>query len=278
MNSTDFTKLYHSRCIEDSGKHKPHFWMPQAIKPTPFTLFGSSNLSVMPEWRVEKTIGKILALNLNLELPVGDFIDAATKRDLPDLPGLKLLLKSNISDEARHYKGFEYAVEAYSVDPLDLKEAKIIAAAWNQKMEYYHPVLLATALEIKIFLVALGCLRLFGGAELARMARKISEDEFRHTKTNRSLLIELGIDGYTLPSDIEQLVSDTLYWLVCDLNLEGKAVYSDRNFIDYQFLQQASDQLMTYGYAPEFDELVFCADDAAPFEVDNAKLYDREIA
>lgn len=266
-------QLYLERCyLTDEGKPVPHFWAPQPIKSTPFTLYGDERSPVLEEWGVAPVIEKVLALGLELEIPVGEFVNAAVKKDLPTEPFAKKLLSSNAADEARHYEGFNSAVAAYGVCSSVIDEAKAIASQFKETANSCHPLEPAQILEVGIFLVTLGFLRLAGGKELATMAARISEDESRHTVTNRTTLYLMGINPAKPGERLRSLTHQTLDWIFGGLNIPEEEVGEEFN---KDFCIRASDELITTGRAIDYDSVIFLVDHFLPFESRNKDLYSR---
>ena len=274
MTFTSFEQLYQSRCYLQGEQWKPHFWQPEPIKPEPFTLYGDERSPVRDEWGVETAISKMLALGIHLELPVGEFVTAATQKDLPDIPVISLLLKSNIADEARHLKGFQLADAVYKTSEQHLGEASSISNRWSETIERYHPLLPAMVLEIGVFLITLGCFRLFGGKSLATMSAKIALDEFRHVSTNRSTLLALGLDAWNPPIELQELSRQTLAWCLGEIDIPSRYV-GEKFTLD--FLLQSSQSLLATGEASAFNETVYIADHVLPFEVSNKSQYSRSL-
>jgi hypothetical protein len=266
-------QLYLERCYKnDDGRFVPNFWVPQPVKLSPFTLYGDDNSPVLDEWGVGSVIEKILALGLRLELPVGEFVNAATKKDLPDDPFIKKLLTSNVSDEARHYEGFSSACRNYGVRDCVIEETKTIESYWQATVNDCHPLETAQVLEVGIFLVTLGILRVAGGKELATMAARISEDESRHTVSNRTALHIMGIDPTNPPKRLRSLTYETLDWVLEGLDIPEDEVGEPFN---KDFCLRASEELIRTGRALDYDSVVFLADHLLPFECRNIDLYSR---
>ncbi len=267
-------QLYLDRCyltVED-GKPIPHFWSPNPVKKVLYTLYGDDNSPILEEWGVAPVIEKILALGLELEIPVGEFVNAATKKDLPTEPFAKKLLSSNAADEARHYEGFDSAATAYGVRSSVVDEAKAIASRFKETTDSCHPLEPAQILEVGIFLVTLGFLRLAGGKELATMAARISEDESRHTVANRTTLYLMGINPAKPPGVLRNLTLQTLDWVFDGLNIPEEEVGEEFN---KDFCIRASNELITTGRAVDYDSVVFLTDHLLPFECKNVDLYSR---
>lgn len=265
-------QLYLERCyLTDEGKPVPHFWAPQPIKSAPFTLYGDERSPVLEEWGVAPVIEKVLALGLELEIPVGEFVNAATKKDLPAEPFAKKLLASNAADEARHYEGFYSAAIAYGIRAEVAAQAKAIAAQFKT-INSCHPLEPAQILEVGLFLITLGFLRLAGGKELATMAARISEDESRHTLGNRTALYLMGINPAKPPKRLISLTDQVIDWTFGNLNIPEEEVGEKFN---KDFCLRASHELIATGYAADYDSVVFVADHTLPFEVRNRDLYSR---
>ena len=186
MPADFYAQLYSSRCYAEEGKLKPHWWKPQPISEFCPQLFSVENIE---DEGVDISLKKLIALGLELELPVGDFINQATKRELPKSDYMMKLLKSNIRDEAAHYKGFKYANDI--INTPYIKEAEIIRKEWEAMTA--HPIELARHLEVAVFLVTLGYMRIVGGHTLNHMAEEISRDESRHVSTNTQIVKDLDL-------------------------------------------------------------------------------------
>lgn len=264
---TTFTQLHQERCYRSNDKWVPNFWNPQPITADPHTLFGDDSEPVLPEWGVEATISRILALGLSCEIPVGELVLAGLAKELPEEPGLDIALKANIADEARHYKGFNYATSSYRCEDADLVDASELTNMWQSFCA--HPIAAAAALETGVFLCTLGALRLFGGRSLAHMAAAIARDEYRHVAINRGIVAILDCDA-----NFHAPITQTIEWLFAPLSIPA-----DRTgvAIDRDFFIKSAFNLIEDGTATELDSLVYYASHTLPFEVENNELYDREI-
>ena len=272
--TSPYQELYLERCVKTDSGYKPTFWNPQPVVTESFCLYGDESMTVDPQWSCDKVINRLIALGLELELEVGEFVRDASAKDLPQDDHLKKLLQSNIADEAKHYKGFVYAREAYPVSNKSLTEAANIRSQWQTLANIEHPLLIAMAMEIGVFLPFLGCTRLFGGKSLATLSRKVAEDEYRHILTNRTLLDDLEIDAWNLPTSVNKLIQETVAWAIDDLYIPDSEVDED---FDLDFVLRASKELITTGEAQDYDDLVYVADHVLPFEVSNASQYDRVL-
>jgi hypothetical protein len=257
------TELYQERCTKtDDDRYIPTFWNPPAIKREPYTLRGDANKPCHPNWGVHEVIGRILALGLELELPVGEFVN----EHLNDVENdaLKLLLKSNVADEARHYRGFELAVAAYPLTAESTQGAKYISSLWHDRQD--PPILLAAALEIGVFLSSLAALRLFGGSSLALMADGIARDEYRHASVNRMLVNMSGLNF----DYVEGLISETIRWIFGGLIIPSEHLGI---VVNREFFIESAIQLIRFGESKQLDDLVNYANHLLPFEISNNRLY-----
>jgi len=268
--------VYASRCYRDGDRLIPHFWTPKPFVASPFTLFGDDRSPVREEWGVGETLSLIIGLQLCLELPVGDFVNSARLGgDLPSGEVWRLLLQSNAKDEVGHQGGFEYAAAVYPVAENHQLICEVVGDRWIEIQKRYHPLLAPMVLEVGVFLVLLGVLRIVGGRSLMNLAARVAVDEARHTTTNVSGLLALGIDPYNIPKELDDLRRDTLELVVANLDVPEEKL-GDR--LNKDFLIRASDELIQQGIAPDFDDLAFVADRSLPFEISNEETYSRSYA
>lgn len=267
MTTHPVEALYRSRCTVTGDKLVPHFWQAQEMKGQDLTLLADDRKPIQDDGESLRCIKRLNALGLHLEIEVGSFINQATRKELPNAPYLKELLKSNVADEARHYAGFKFASEAYG--SADEADALALTAKWEAMADKYHPVLAAATLEASVFLVTLGIMRLVGGSELSDLAFRISEDESRHVSINRTLARKLKLSPDKLPKDMQELVDTTLEYAVGDLNVPLLGGLS------FDFFKSQSDELTKQGTASMLDQLTAARQHVMPFEVPNSKLYSR---
>lgn len=264
---TTFQALYDSRCVKKGEKLVPAFWKPQPIESTPLTLFADDTCPVDPAWGCEVVIERIIALGLCCEIPVGEFVKNAN-RDLAD-PILPTLLRSHVADEAAHDLGFRLAADAYPVGDDVAVQARDIAGRWRSVAS--HPIVPAAALEVGVFLVSLGAMRLFGGNSLSHMAAQIAKDEYRHVAVNMAVMRGFGLD---FTDEILSLIRSTVAWVFNGLNIPE----SDTGIlVNREFFLRASNELVVTGSARDLDDLINYTDYTAAFEVSNANLYSRSI-
>jgi hypothetical protein len=187
----------------------------------------------------EEAIFRALAMR-HMELPVGDFIEAA----ISEIPVLSQdLLRSNIKDEENHDLALGYIANALGVDPKAEEEAKRIRSAWEAHPD--HTVLKALVAERAIFFVLLPFFRFNGDAGLRTVSADISRDEQVHVAANSLVCRELG---YEPSASLDKLRKATINWVVTPLKS------STDKYLDKKFWLDASDRLMYEGKAPELSD------------------------
>lgn len=182
----------------------------------------------------EETIFRALAMR-HMELPVGDFIEAA----LDEVPALSAdLLISNIKDEENHDLALSYIANALGVDETAEAEAIKLRDAWTAHPD--HTILKAMVAERAIFFVLLPFFRFNGDAGLRTVSADISRDEQVHVATNSLLCRELGL---TVSPSLDRLRKATINWVMQPLK------QSEDKYLDKQFWLDQSDSLMYSGKA-----------------------------
>jgi hypothetical protein len=270
--TTTYKKLLASRCTSEG---KPTFWKPQQMLRTPHTLFNDEDIPVLSEWGVEQAIERTLALACELEIPVGGWLGAASKREsefFNENPLIKKLALTNISDETFHDQGVQDAAKVYQVASSTKAEAALIRDAWFQLDA--HPLQKAAWAEVAVFLISLAILRLAGGSELAAMSEQISMDESRHVATNRGLLRDLGLNALAPSAPVQGLIDETLDWVTQGICIPANELCTDFDF-DTAFLKQSSQELILQGVAPRLNSLMDLQVHTCPFEISNRKNYSR---
>lgn len=187
----------------------------------------------------EDAIFRALAMR-HMELPVGDFIEAA----LNEIPILSQdLLRSNIKDEDNHDVALGFVAETFGVDQKVEEEAKRITEAWIAHPD--HTILKALVAERAIFFVLLPFFRFNGGPSLRTVSADISRDERTHVAGNSLVCEELGLK----PSpSLDKLRKATISWVMQPLTK------NQNKYLDKDFWLKASDHLMYQGKAPELSE------------------------
>ena len=191
----------------------------------------------------EEVIHRALALRC-LEIPVGDFIDSATKGDLPTAVGCLDLLKSNVIDEIKHDQALNFAADAHKVPVRFEKEAARICKAWEELDR--HPVLKAMVLERSVFFVLLPIFRFLGDTGLRTTSADISRDEQTHVAANTLVCNELGLKS---DQTLNKLRRATVGWVL--QSLQGEA--TDKH-LSSNFWMRQSDSLYLRGKAEELSE------------------------
>ena len=188
----------------------------------------------------EETIYRALAMR-HMELPVGDFIEAA----LSEVPSLSAdLLRSNIKDEENHDLALGYIANALGVDETAEAEAKRLREAWTAHPD--HTVLKALVAERALFFVLLPFFRFNGDAGLRTVSADISRDEQVHVACNSLVCRELGLE---ISPSLDKLRKATINWVMTPL----KVSHTDK-YLSKKFWLDASDRLMYEGKAPELSD------------------------
>jgi len=186
----------------------------------------------------EETILRALALR-NMELPVGDFINEALEKTVPD--SARKLLTSNVKDEENHDLALGYIANAYGVDAKAEKEALALQKAWTSHPD--HTITKAMVAERAIFFVLLPFFRFNGDAGMRTVSADISRDEQIHVATNSLVHSELRLD---ISPSLDKLRKATIHWVMQPLKVGA----SDK-YLDKKFWLDSSDRLMYEGKAPE---------------------------
>ena len=188
----------------------------------------------------EEAIFRALAMR-HMELPVGDFIEAA----ISEIPVLSQdLLRSNIKDEENHDLALGYIANAIGTDSKAEEEAKRIREAWMAHPD--HTVLKALVAERALFFVLLPFFRFNGDAGLRTVSADISRDEQVHVGANSLVCRELGL---TPSPSLDKLRKATINWVMTPL----KVSHTDK-YLSKKFWLDASDRLMYEGKAPELSD------------------------
>ena len=188
----------------------------------------------------EETIYRALAMR-HMELPVGDFIEAA----INEIPHNAVeLLASNVRDEENHDVALNYIANSIGVNSVAEEEAKRIRAAWVEHGD--HDITKALVAERAIFFVLLPFFRFNGDAGLRTVSADISRDEQVHVAANSLVCRELGLD---ISPSLDKLRKATISWVMQPL----KAAHPDK-YLSRNFWLDASDRLMYEGKAPELSD------------------------
>jgi len=206
----------------------------------------------------EETIYRALAIR-HMELPVGDFISEALKKEVPSLA--RELLESNVKDEIKHDIALGYIAQVNGTDSQSEREAIKLRDAWIQHPD--HTITKALVAERAIFFVLLPFFRFNGCPALRTVSADISRDEQIHVGSNSLVCHELGLS----PSpSLDKLRKATVNWI-----MEPLGINTNNKYLDKKFWLDASDRLMYEGKAPELSDTK-AARMPAFFEHDNTNL------
>jgi len=275
-NYSSIEGLYRDRCINKDGKLIPHFWEPTKVTKDIFSLWGTDDLLVKEEWRIDKLMSRLIAIGLNLEIPVAHYIQSGIKRELPteDRELTIKLLKSNAADEGGHYKGFKYLQAIYGVDEEDLKEAENITSIWTSHTQEEYPLMVSQLIEVGAFLIELGLMRLFGGKSFSRISYGISNDEIRHIATSRYICRKLGYKPSKPNNKLSKTLDETLDFMLEPLkDIDTKQELGVNANKD--FFIKCSKELISTGFSSPLNNLIVFFESFSPFEISNTKMYDR---
>jgi len=189
----------------------------------------------------KETVKRALAIR-HMELPVGEFIREALKKEVPSLA--RQLLESNVQDEIKHDIALGYIAEVNGTDSQSEEEAIKLRDAWISHPD--HCLLKALVAERAIFFVLLPFFRFNGDAALRTVSADISRDEQIHVGCNSLVCTELDLSAS--PS-LDKLRKATINWIMQPLGINTTDKYLDKNF-----WLDASDRLMYEGKAPELSD------------------------
>ena len=188
----------------------------------------------------EEAIYRALAIR-HMELPVGDFISEALKKEVP--VAAREILQTNIKDEENHDTALGYIANALGTDQKAEAEAMRLRQAWIDHPD--HTILKALVAERSIFFVILPFFRFNGDAGLRTVSADISRDEQIHVATNSLVCRELGLE----PSpSLDKLRKATINWILQPLGSNSQ------KYLDKKFWLDSSDRLMYEGKAPELSD------------------------
>ncbi len=250
------SELYESRCKDG----KPTFWRPEAIPPQNICYY--SDNTRLSDHNGLDMVRRIIGIGLDMEVNVGRYVISGLKKDLPDGgPHLTLLLRSNAADEARHEAGFKEANKVYG-RATDRQLQQLVSAWSDEANRASNPISVAGQLEVGVFLITLGLMRIVGNSGITRLAIKIAEDEYRHVQTNHAVSTALGLWG----KPNLDLIDSTLEWVF-------GAGLPELPGITFDKLRRYSRELLWDLNSPGFDDLTWYSFHHLPFELDNSYLY-----
>ena len=190
----------------------------------------------------EETIMRALALR-NLEIPVKEFLTEGLEKELPNKPGVREALLSNMADEDNHDVGFSYIANAHGVDEKAEAEAARIRQAWLDAPE--HPLLKASILERSVFFVLLPFYRFCGDIGLRSLQADVSRDEQTHVLLHGMVCHDLGLKS---TKNLNRLRRATVHWVMDNLGASA-----DKH-LNKDFWLRSSDSLYERGKAEELSD------------------------
>ena len=249
-------ELYQSRCKNG----RPTFWKPKPISYHPICYYADT--TKLADESGINMLQRIIGLGLHMEINVSRYVVKGITKDLPDAgPALPLLLRSNAADETRHEQGFKEANKTYG--SIYNEELQDLVQAWNDEAtKSSNPISVAGQLEVSVFLITLGLMRIVGSPGITELSFKIAEDENRHIVTNHAISTALGLWG----NPNLNLIDSTIEWVFGEGLLDFPELKLE-NFIRY------SRELLTDLRSTEFDDLTWYTSHHLPFELENDELY-----
>lgn len=195
----------------------------------------------------ETTLQRALSLRI-LEIPVGEFVQSASKRDLPLDDTGRRLLQWNIQDEQVHDAALQAVVDAMDYPQWDLQAEEFKRRILELYQQGEHPLQLARVLETSVFFVILPLLRFFGTVGMKTVSADISGDEQVHAATNWAICKAIGSE----PSRaLRNLRREIVAWMTEDLRGDVDLPEDKRHFGTQEFWLRQSDNLLNQGRAPE---------------------------
>jgi hypothetical protein len=216
----------------------------------------SPNIAPYQISEIDECFQRMVAVALELELPVGAFIRSLLEREA-DVPiEAKSGLYKNILDEEKHQDAFIKIKQTYT--PNQLQET--IASRFRKQIisSKSHPLVKARDLETNLFVPFQICMRFFGSQSLERIINWISIDENRHIQYNWEVSAALNIG---LDTDFNQICGEVAEWVFDPL----ESFTQDKVF----WLDTVYDQ-MEDGYSERLANLVNYGTPKAPFELRNS--------
>lgn len=195
----------------------------------------------------ETTLQRALSLRI-LEIPVGEFVQSASKRDLPLDDTGRQLLQWNIQDEWVHDRALQSLVDVMEYPQWDLQAEEFKRRVLELYQQGEHPLQLARVLETSVFFVILPMLRFFGTVGMKTVSMDISGDEQVHAATNYAICKAIGSE----PSRaLKNLRREIVAWMTEDLKGDVDLPEDKKHFGTQDFWLRQSDNLLNQGRAPE---------------------------
>jgi len=205
--------------------------------------------------QIHACFSRIIALSLNLELPVGSFVRAFLEQEKQLPMSAKIGLINNIKDEEKHQIAFENILKAYSVTEKDCVTANNYRKLLVK--DKTHPLIKSRDMETIIFIPLQTCLRYYGSQSLERLVGYISLDEIRHLNYNWELSEILGL-GFNREFE-DSLVS------ICQWCFEPLKNIT----LDSEFWIESTYQMREDGESENLINIMDYGIGVAPFEISN---------
>lgn len=207
------------------------------------------------ETEISQCFSRIIALSLNLELPIGAFIRSLLELEKHLPLSAKLGLVKNIQDEEKHEQAFRNVARTYAVFDSDLK----IANEYRKLLVKYpaHPLIKSRDLETIVFIAIQTCLRYFGSQSLERLVGYISLDEFRHLQYGWEITDILGL-GFDY--QFENHLIEICQWTFEPLQ---------NTPLNHNYWMQGVNEMREDGESKQFNDLMSYGICTCPFEISN---------
>lgn len=176
-----------------------------------------------PDWQPEPTnarsnlpanvvvVLRRLCLLRDLEIQVGDWIDAARKEANSD--EIVELLQKNIDDEQKHAQTIDYLNAYINSQPTETEQAhaRVVKSYWSNNLPQTFAS--AYALEMGVFFTVLPWMVRNGDVYTTRVSQWISDDEAVHVRNHLTMAKHLQ---QKLTDKHVTAIKATLQWLFYD--------------------------------------------------------------
>jgi hypothetical protein len=219
-------------------------------------VIGNIEKTIIRDLNVKKCLSKIIALGLNLELPVGAFLSALLEREKEIPPYAIPGIVKNIQDEEKHFEAFNKLSAAHPVFGEHAEQAdKFRKQVVSSKA---HPLIKARDLETIVFIPVQTYLRLYGSDSIERIIMHISHDEFRHLQYGWQLTETLGL-GFD--DEFEKIAVNISQWVFEDIK---EAEY------DCHFWNSVINDMKVYGESNQLTDIISWGVTLPLFEISNS--------
>jgi hypothetical protein len=217
---------------------------------------GDIEKATIKDINVKRCLSKIIALGLNLELPVGAFLSALLEREKEIPPYAIPGIIKNIQDEEKHFDAFNKLNIAYPAIGEHLEQAtKFRKQVVSSKA---HPLIKARDLETIVFVPVQTYLRLYGSDSVERIIMHISHDEYRHLQYGWQITEILGLD---FDREFEKIAVGISKWVFEDIK---EAEY------DCHFWNSVINDMKEYGESKQLTDIISWGVTLPLFEISNS--------